>query len=728
MIPAYEFGLYGVGQELHSIVQNVFGQSQSIEQLDDQDAAETFIADISFPNWKILVSSSSYLSRSELLLTNLRDIYIKIKTFHLVIFITEDPFGSLTDLAQYENVHIISAASNDQFVEAAHHFHGIKASLDSFWLYAKISDVLSLYESAYLRGLDYKNRIQYFLEHLLRINQASSVTVFFLQNGAQDFYIETGYGPPSLSSVPRAVVEDLFEFDDTCITYIVQTGTDKLLFSNSSSEPSEITIISTFKLDAIPGFVVYRFKEPVNEILLKALCNVSSRELRHLYRSKHIRSQYETLKALTEIEELDDEKRNVLFKILFNLKRHFGADGVAIVELIPGPGKQLNFEKTFIERARKGVDAFPGDRGFAHHCVLNKKALLINDAFVEGNTPIGIGYEFDPDRLGIDQGKKVKINSLRAPHASEDEKSIMYFPIRRGNVLGAIKISDFTNQNGFHLQQLRSLGIFADAVGAMLSNIRSISQLKIELERKAAQEEMLNVAEVLFFYREITLGIFHQVGNHLDTIDSEMLMLEILAGSRVEKTPDIYEHIKEAKGQIRLAKDLISKAHQRGLSLNPIEQMCELLRDVIRPAIDYARKRTKNTNIEIRHSLSSDQYVMKLDIELAKESIINLLNNAIWAVKSNWSTKKEIFIAVRKTPDGKQARIEIEDSGIGIDPENFKKLFTPGFTTRQGGTGLGLYFTRNLIEHFGGTVNFVKSNPGKGTTVIIMLPLLEGGV
>jgi signal transduction histidine kinase len=80
---------------------------------------------------------------------------------------------------------------------------------------------------------------------------------------------------------------------------------------------------------------------------------------------------------------------------------------------------------------------------------------------------------------------------------------------------------------------------------------------------------------------------------------------------------------------------------------------------------------------------------------------------------------------VRELQEVRKVKIEIVDSGIGITQENFPKMFSPYFTTRPGGTGLGLYFTRRLVEQFNGTVEIARSYPGKGTTVVLIFPLQE---
>src|SRR6185369_7957150 len=70
---------------------------------------------------------------------------------------------------------------------------------------------------------------------------------------------------------------------------------------------------------------------------------------------------------------------------------------------------------------------------------------------------------------------------------------------------------------------------------------------------------------------------------------------------------------------------------------------------------------------------------------------------------------------------GDRARITVADRGAGIAPPDLAQIFDPYFTTKRGGTGLGLPIAKNIVEGLGGTVA-VSSTPGKGTEIIIDLP------
>jgi signal transduction histidine kinase len=100
-----------------------------------------------------------------------------------------------------------------------------------------------------------------------------------------------------------------------------------------------------------------------------------------------------------------------------------------------------------------------------------------------------------------------------------------------------------------------------------------------------------------------------------------------------------------------------------------------------------------------------------------QQIFMNLLLNAMDAVGNNG----EIVIVTRNTTPG-QLDIHIRDSGSGISPENLSRLFVPFFTTKKNGTGLGLAICHRIAEEHHGRIE-VQSEPGRGSTFIVVLPL-----
>jgi len=79
-------------------------------------------------------------------------------------------------------------------------------------------------------------------------------------------------------------------------------------------------------------------------------------------------------------------------------------------------------------------------------------------------------------------------------------------------------------------------------------------------------------------------------------------------------------------------------------------------------------------------------------------------------------------LLVRVGADGDRAAIEVIDTGSGIDPDGLEKIFHAYYSTKKGGTGLGLPTTRRIIREHDGTLQ-VNSETGKGTRFVIALPL-----
>ena len=121
--------------------------------------------------------------------------------------------------------------------------------------------------------------------------------------------------------------------------------------------------------------------------------------------------------------------------------------------------------------------------------------------------------------------------------------------------------------------------------------------------------------------------------------------------------------------------------------------------------------------VQISFEGESKDITVLADPEQLTQVFNNLLKNAIQSITSD----KAGLIKVRIHKVEKEVVIEIEDNGMGIADEFIDKLFTPNFTTKSTGMGLGLTITKNIIEITGGTINFT-TRKNEGTTFIISLP------
>ncbi|MGH7357174.1 MAG: ATP-binding protein [Candidatus Rokuibacteriota bacterium] len=134
--------------------------------------------------------------------------------------------------------------------------------------------------------------------------------------------------------------------------------------------------------------------------------------------------------------------------------------------------------------------------------------------------------------------------------------------------------------------------------------------------------------------------------------------------------------------------------------------------------------------VQVRREFARDLPQVWADQEALYQALLNLVRNALDAMprggrlvlRAGWSDAGDVLLTGRGG-SGRRVRIEIDDTGEGIAPADSELVFSPFFSTKASGTGLGLALTHKIVEDHGGTIDF-RSAPGVGTTFRILLPLI----
>ena len=139
---------------------------------------------------------------------------------------------------------------------------------------------------------------------------------------------------------------------------------------------------------------------------------------------------------------------------------------------------------------------------------------------------------------------------------------------------------------------------------------------------------------------------------------------------------------------------------------------------LVQEVVDYYVDILKEKGIELILTPVEPLPAYKLDYQQLKQVLINLIKNASEAMPQGG----RITVAVlRQPPD---LKIAVADTGEGMAPDVADNIFTPYFTTKSKGSGLGLAISRNIVRAHNGDIE-VESQPGKGSTFTISLPLTE---
>ena len=239
---------------------------------------------------------------------------------------------------------------------------------------------------------------------------------------------------------------------------------------------------------------------------------------------------------------------------------------------------------------------------------------------------------------------------------------------------------------------------------AVLTIVRDIK------ERKRIEEQRLRL-EKLAAVGEVTTMVGHDLRNPLQSIENATYYLnnELPHLQITQKTMEMLQVINDsvdyADKIIRDLQDLsaVKKPTLRNNNINTIVK--ETLSQV-----------ETQENIELITKLGHLPEI-KADKDMIKRVFLNLAINGIQAIKEKGGKLK---VSTKKTKES--VEITFKDTGIGIPKENKEKIFTPFFTTRAKGMGVGLAICKKFVESHGGSIE-VESKDGKGSTFTVMLPV-----
>ena len=239
--------------------------------------------------------------------------------------------------------------------------------------------------------------------------------------------------------------------------------------------------------------------------------------------------------------------------------------------------------------------------------------------------------------------------------------------------------------------------------------------------------QKLKRAEQLASLTTLAAGVAHEIKNPLGSISIYIQLIEKIIKKNIDNSSQCFLELKDycaiIKEEIGRLEDTINSFlfSVRKLELN-LEEIN--INSLILSTVDFLKYEIENNNINIEIKFDRDNLIMRIDERYIKQSLINIIQNAIDSIleKNEKNYKKEIQIKL-KTVDN-FALIIIEDNGMGIKEELLPKIFEPYFTTKRHGTGLGLTNVARIIEAHNGNIN-IESEYKKGTKVIIKLPLMQ---
>jgi signal transduction histidine kinase/sensor domain CHASE-containing protein/CheY-like chemotaxis protein len=256
--------------------------------------------------------------------------------------------------------------------------------------------------------------------------------------------------------------------------------------------------------------------------------------------------------------------------------------------------------------------------------------------------------------------------------------------------------------------------IYASIVAAMLERIRAESALALEHERVAEEQLRASRLESL---GQLAGGIAHDFNNLLTAILGNIS----LARTSTEPHATLGHRLDEAEQASLRARDLTQQLLTFARGGAPVKSLCDV-GAIGAEAMGFALHGAHATG---EAHVAPDLWLAEVDPGQIAQVVGNLVINAVQASPGGGAvslTAENTQLAGDATlPPGPYVRLTVADHGQGIAPEHLPRIFDPYFTTKPGGTGLGLATTYSIVQRHGGRIT-VESAVGIGTTFTLMVP------
>ena len=213
-------------------------------------------------------------------------------------------------------------------------------------------------------------------------------------------------------------------------------------------------------------------------------------------------------------------------------------------------------------------------------------------------------------------------------------------------------------------------------------------------------------------------GLAHEIKNPLSTMSLNLdLLVEDFKGAETPRDRRVLQKLERVRKETERLNDIVED-FLRFAKVQDLRTAPSDLNAVIDDLRDFCEPQAMGQGIVIRTQYDPDLPPLPLDVDLFKQALWNLIRNAHHAMPDGG----ELILQTRR--EGDFAVLDVTDTGVGMTEDVAAKVFDAFYSTKPGGSGLGLPTTRKVVEAHGGSIS-LQSEPGQGTRFTVRLPLGE---
>lgn len=287
-----------------------------------------------------------------------------------------------------------------------------------------------------------------------------------------------------------------------------------------------------------------------------------------------------------------------------------------------------------------------------------------------------------------------------------------------GSPLGAVALPAFRQQRPlvqyeFDAEDNRRVQVSLDFIHEGGTSIGALLTMR-DVESVRRIEDEIETSRRLSAAGRLTRGVAHEVKNPINAI---VLHLQLLQNKLKQVDPDTQRHMNVIDSEIhrldRVVQTLVDFTRPRDLHLQEID-----MRKILEEVSVLAGPDAAQHGVRLAQGYCDEALLVRVDPDLMKQAILNLVLNGVQAMPKGGT----LTLAAQR--EGEVVLAEVRDEGSGISPELQEKVFELYFTTKKGGSGIGLAQTYQVMQWHYGSVEF-ESKVGVGTTFRLRLPAVE---
>ncbi len=338
-----------------------------------------------------------------------------------------------------------------------------------------------------------------------------------------------------------------------------------------------------------------------------------------------------------------------------------------------------------------------------------------------------------------------KAKSLRLRDLTEDPRAHGFPPhhppmhsflgvpvVSKGKVLGNLYVTEKHGADEFSEEDEALAMTLATQAAIALENANLYEELRRSYDELQQSQQLLVRQEKLASLGRLAAGLAHELNNPLSSVagfaEALQRRVETKEISEPSALAEVGQYVTMIQHEVARAATIVRRlldfARQREPAFSSVD-----IYGVVLNAVSFVERQASLANQQVVVIPFPKGSVIRADAQMLQQVFLNLLTNALDAIESGGEIRidahhrREIIGLAREQ---EWIDVFVSDTGSGIAPEHLPKVFDPFFTTKEvgKGTGLGLAISQSIVEQHKGSIEVCSKGIGKGTVVIVSLPLV----